>query len=671
MTRTIGRSPLFVLLLAGTGISTAYAAGTGQGGRDVLHVPLSWCAVQGSPAASAPNITPEGSATADTSTDAILWRRHERPTDNIYIPQADITFRSAINDAWGTLNFPIIADPDTNAAQQGDVRGEDNTVLGTGSEFETVINDCNTAWANLGRGGIGITAVNVNLFHDGNANYCSQDAGGNWTCTPIGWGGCARPVGSNVCSAPFTARIMVADNNYLYPTVPDRTFPPSPANPAGDLAYLWTDPLDQLTGHELGHALGLDHRNANDALMRPGQNDNNGDNRTDNIALNGTEVTSLRSSALNVPGLETDPPGIIEPGRFVSTMIMDESVERDLEAPIDLGSVDLAIDKLTARAYLQMNVRGVFPREGKLRGEYWLGLDTFESKPVDIEQLKKIGAPFDDFDGVDALLSFHFANNELRGEIWIVRDGVLVQDPIRIRFERRQLIMHPHYTPPRIPKGKWIMPEKTGEIAIHDIMTAILPAPAIALQYGKPFELRAASLQGRRIVDTIDSRKIPKANKILENPSFPHCFVQEAADPGGKALTLVEGLRSSQPFHGLVGPVEVYHGTTETDGTSKFELPIPKNARPGLHLVTIGTDGTALTADCVVMVRGRIKEGHLQPDDRAGNLFSTLEGLKLIITDISARLERNSGDVELNALYLNLVRRYADLSAQLEKEMAK
>src|SRR4051812_32206458 len=99
--------------------SAAHAAGAGPGGQDLLHVPISWCPVRGSPAEASPNLG------GDTETDAILWRRHERPTDNIYINTAGITFRSAINNAWATLDFPRLNDPDTSLAQQGDMRGED------------------------------------------------------------------------------------------------------------------------------------------------------------------------------------------------------------------------------------------------------------------------------------------------------------------------------------------------------------------------------------------------------------------------------------------------------------------------------------------------------------------------------------------------------------------
>src|SRR5258707_1239690 len=62
--------------------------GPGPAYPTVLHVPMSWCVVNGSPAQTAPNITSEGTNVTDNNTDAVIWRRHERPTDNVFLPQA-------------------------------------------------------------------------------------------------------------------------------------------------------------------------------------------------------------------------------------------------------------------------------------------------------------------------------------------------------------------------------------------------------------------------------------------------------------------------------------------------------------------------------------------------------------------------------------------------------
>ena len=48
----------------------------------------------------------------ELNTNEVLWRRHERPTDNIWTPGAGISFRSGITaDIRDSTDFPIIADP--------------------------------------------------------------------------------------------------------------------------------------------------------------------------------------------------------------------------------------------------------------------------------------------------------------------------------------------------------------------------------------------------------------------------------------------------------------------------------------------------------------------------------------------------------------------------------
>src|SRR5918994_2061340 len=92
---------------------------------DIIRVPIAWCAVEGSQAASNPNI-PNPSGGIDTTTNDVLWRRHERVTDNIYINSAEISFRSAINDPLqASLSFPITNDPDPNLGTIGNMTKED------------------------------------------------------------------------------------------------------------------------------------------------------------------------------------------------------------------------------------------------------------------------------------------------------------------------------------------------------------------------------------------------------------------------------------------------------------------------------------------------------------------------------------------------------------------
>jgi hypothetical protein len=105
--------------------------------------------------------------------------------------------------------------------------------------------------------------------------------------------------------------------------------------------------------------------------------------------------------------------------------------------------------------------------------------------------------------------------------------------------------------------------------------------------------------------ELVNREKQPGANFILEDPSFPHCYPQDVGIPGKTVKVVLEKLRPSAPIHGLLGPDLVFTGKTDDQAGGSIDFPIPKDAATGFHLITVGVDDTALTADCVVEVRKR------------------------------------------------------------------
>ena len=94
-----------------------YAEATDANGNKFRHLPIQWCAVAGSPTAVTPGTVDPDNPGADTNT--VLWRRHERVSDRIYLAQpasdatndvVPVTFRSAADQQTFLLNrsFPII-----------------------------------------------------------------------------------------------------------------------------------------------------------------------------------------------------------------------------------------------------------------------------------------------------------------------------------------------------------------------------------------------------------------------------------------------------------------------------------------------------------------------------------------------------------------------------------
>ncbi len=577
---------LFALVAASFAALTAgspdRALAVVPGGTDILHVPMSWCVVRGAPAEAAPNVTSEGTTVADTNTNAVMWRRHERPTDNVFLPQASVSLRSSINNAWGTLSFPLIDDPDTSIGQPGDVAA----TLTRTAELMTLETRCESAYAALGRAGVGITAVNVNRWLDGGGVYRGQ----------TGLGGCSW-VGSpgSPCSRDFY--IFVADNRWFYPTVPNRNIPGFGTPNA--------DPLDLIVAHETGHALNLQHRNNTAEVMNPSIVDTNGDGRVDNRLLNSADVTMLRASARNVPGLEVDPPGEFRPGPVLAMRLFDGPREQALPGHLDLSALSLTLDTRTASAELTQRLWGLFPCRALGRGEYryYADLDNRPGTGASRAALAGLGLP-STFRGVDLVARVIVAGGKepgsyrtcrSSGEVWTVRNGKVgrLQQPAFVARIRTMRTFLPHYPINGAPVPKVDSLDVLSMVELK-LLNRFLP---IRIREKAPIRVLVQVVADEKPLDGFSGRL------ILERPLFPHCFPAATGASGSTVEITFDGLRPNREIHALLGPNEVLRGVrTDASGSGRIQLPIPNGTSRGNHLVTIGHDGLALTADCTVAV---------------------------------------------------------------------
>ncbi len=575
------RARCLTLALLALAPAVCHAAGQWNG-QDLYHVPMSWCIVQGSQAQASPNVA------GDTVTDDLIWRRHERPTDFIYVNQAGISFRSAINDAWNVLDFPIIADPDTTLALPGDMRGENVNTFG--AEFNQMLADCDAAWAAMGRAGIGITAVNANLFHDGTGDYVGV----------IGWGGCVEDtLNPGFCVNPWDGQIAVVDNHYLHPSVADRTFPDG-----SGLQFTLTDPMDQLVGHELGHALSLPHRASLTALMNPNPVDNvGGDGQSDNITLNNAEVTAVRNMALVANGLEIDPPDVFLKGAVVAATQVDAKRRERLPGHLDLAAVKVTLDTKDRTVSFGQRLFGLVPARGPAQSHWFLVDSDGPERGADADQLKRLGVPETSFAGADLVVRADVQRRRVKGAAWQVRDGQVMQLRRGVRFRLLALVMHPHFADVKGGKRPPFAEAKRG-YPIHHIVAVTLQAADAQVAVDQTVNVHAIVGRPRgRAVDQLDVEDPRRGAPFrLDYPSFPHCFPRGAAAPGERVRVDIENLKPDRAFHALLGPRLVGRGQTDGKGNGSIDLEIPKDTTPGLHLVTIGNDRTALTADCTVAV---------------------------------------------------------------------
>jgi hypothetical protein len=186
---------------------------------------------------------------------------------------------------------------------------------------------------------------------------------------------------------------------------------------------------------------------------------------------------------------------------------------------------------------------------------------------------------------------------------WQLTDGVVPISPNLIHAELPQLYLHPHYA-----AGVQHPVHGDDDFPVTTNIKVTLPNDGLLLPYDldRPFNVEAviASEGGTTVFDRLGDETRPTGTPfVLQLPVFPHCFPQnDPIMPGGTVLVEVEDLDPNAPIHALLGPMQVATGMTDAEGNAVISMAIPESARLGLHLVTIGTDGTALTADCHVQV---------------------------------------------------------------------
>jgi hypothetical protein len=558
-----------------TGIQNAIAPGAWNG-QDIIRVPISWCAVHGSPAAENPNI-PNPWGGADMTTDEVLWRRHERVTDNIYINPSGITFRSAINDALhSSLNFPIIDDPTLTPGVPGNVTLDINF----GEEYVRMVHDCRLAWENMsinGSGAVnGIIALNVRRF--------VNDVGVETDTTGIG----KCTVASGLCAFDYDGRLAVVDNYFMIPGISS--------------GWANNDPFDQALGHELGHTLSLGHRNWDiNALMNTNQQHYGPGGTVSNIAIYPEEVTRLRESALRVPGIEIDPYNTTIQGDIVQSIEVDRIQEDKALQPFeDISSVVVSLDKKQKLVSFGQELFGLIPEKIQPNRQYWtlVDLDNDKNTGANDTQLQEIGIPPDRISGAELVIRAEGSTSNATGSTWIIEEGdITPMSPNMVQFDIQSMSVH-------LDTAGTGPPSKISDIPLHSTVNAILNNTRNIIELDKPYSIEAVVTSNGTAIDELDDEIGQEQNTLeLKQPLFPQCFVTEGAMPGKDVVVNVSGLSPNGNIHALLGPRLVANGTTDNSGDNIIRFTIPDDTSSGLHLITVGVEDTALTADCVVDVQ--------------------------------------------------------------------
>lgn len=578
-------------------------------------VPIRWCAVEGTSVVDNP-----GCVGAD-STDHALWKRHERASEKIFIPQTGVTFRSAL---WNivedpTLNFPVIPDPypphpsgpcgnrnpgfcdnaDSVACNDNDDCPDD--VLGDiqqGDEAFDALNACHNEWKiEHGTDNIGITALVARKFLTSNGD----------TVFAYAYAGLGA--------------VFLTDNPQLVC---------GSCNTCGEGCC---DPSDAILGHELAHAMptqavmpsitqrsGLGHTCGNtNNIMRPSPGMRTDLSTSiqhiitssDGVDCNGNDtfewidqIAAIRAAAQEFPGCKLDGTNTncsarsdvrIDALEDVSEDFIDIVRARitDRESSDSTEFVHELLGRFTAETFTEFSTLEYF---------FVLNLDDDPSTGGDPSEL---GLPSDCggaelITRVEVRCSFGTPGDLCADPTYPDQEPLVSLTPTVWEFNGISFV---EVGNPGIEARLVKVFRTAGDLRGPDLVLIEVPND-VRGPISDPFFVQAVS-RGITVSGLSGPMDVLQAGPCLEFrhrfPTFPTCSVTPDPVPAGSTVTVdASGLLPDSAVHVVVGAEDVANGVTDASGDASIEFQIPGDVEPGKHLVTVGVDGTGLTADCVV-----------------------------------------------------------------------
>ncbi len=532
----------------------------------LIQVPIRWCAVEGSAAVENP-----ACACEDSSKD-VLWRRHERTSEAVFIPECNITFRSAATAQQP--RFPEVEDPCNPLIEPG-CPGEPGDILVEDDldELTEAFNACHAAWDREGVGTIGIIGLNVRRLVEGDG-----------TPSKIQGMSYAPDFGDGTAQLERGAFVVV-DNDFKLPEdVCDAPTSCEPVQPAAP------DRTDNLTGHEAAHTLSLPHLAPPPYTMMidpkgPDYLTSGGPGMTGLLCppilpTPTSQCGQLRLQALCfVPGV--DPLG---PNSLVADLAVGEFGNVDPSA--DLIEVLLALDRRIPRATFGWKIVRTLPMQSTFARqlEFAVALDV------------------DDDPTTGGNASVAHPGLALEGAEVVAFVDVLAGGPELISESRLW-----HFTGSgfeEIVGGHTPRAQNTSLLSEDD--RPDIPANGVVSLDFDPEFLRGsdrirfqARVETGGVVDLLEPSHL-----FLSLPTLPICEVLPSrAKPGELVTVVADDLPPTSQMSVLLGSEVVAIQSTDSVGHIQLDFEVPSSLASGLHLVTLGsTDDNAVTADCAIEI---------------------------------------------------------------------
>jgi len=605
------------------------------GGPRILHLPMRWCVLEGSPAARR------------NPTAAVLERI--RRGSAILAREAGITLQSPITKALGEqVGFPVIADPRPSVGRLGDVVVPVESTL----EYRLVIDRCEQAWrriidaagpgAGLGAVARGPVSVIIRDFVTrGGALYSSVWGFGFSVSSSGDYCAAANPIVRSASGGT----LMVVDTSDGQPSaLLDR----------------------RLIAHEVGHILRLGHGNGIDDRGSVGGRIDKFCDDTENPDV---EPGSLMSASLRYervmpwqrvlprtvasrhPAVVADQPILrVRPPQTPSSLLQRISNEgsRVIDRLLPPGRAPLSpLQRLRSAGVLGAQVwdalQDVRGRNVGTRSDlqafglsvdeesgdvtvWWepvgdpggAGADSVFEGAVDSDDDASTGGGVDDLDDVDdpkpfvdwgAVGGFELLLNVETDEEGSRADGWRWDD---LLGSWQQLV-----PPPRVEIGSGF--GEDDEALRGGTVEVTLPASALTLgeRFSMGGRLRTKS-RGREHVDSLPDgvttgERVPMT---LATPDYPVCAVNRASlfpgvvEPGGRATVEVHGFGDGGPVSIWLGDADAPVATGdywEIPGggwpwTIEFDVPSDIETEGGTFLTQVVFGDTGMAAECPVLV---------------------------------------------------------------------
>jgi hypothetical protein len=567
-----------VLLVAGTFIAVLallrVEAGdvtlTDGGVVSLIEVPLRWCAIEGSPAVTNPG------GIGEPDTDNVLWRRHERASDNIWIPQAGITFRSGVTATIrDNMNFPIIKDPqppqsfcDTHPKDcpYGSGPGLYGDINVNSGEFDEATYLCEQAWTAMYPDAEGPVVVNARRSVNPNgtmSQFIGEAKSSSQRCDFI-----INAAGAGV---------VIEDNQFGR-----------------------TNAHDKSLAHELGHVLGLTHGDGldNDSNGKFDECDHGEIDTSVSLMNQGgmtpyeniTELQKERARAVAkiTPGVKIDPPTALLDGDVVGDEVTDALFDVTNPA-VDIAWLRLTVNTAADVTVFSHQLLGVIPPAQ--RAQYAVFVDLDENPTTG---------------GIPANLGFStdVQGAELVTRVLVSPEGGGTIEPTVWKFEGGGFVVQ---SDPRIRADVFTVIESEAEVPSYDVVSVEIPNRIIG-SASTQLRIQAIAEAFTSATAPGDLDRLPDGSTDAVGvspvpPQFASCNVVPAfVSPASAATVNVSSLLPNRLAKVILGDQLITMGPTDNDGNGTIGFNIPADTKQGPRLVTVGTAGTALTADCIVQV---------------------------------------------------------------------